>query len=132
MAQFSDWGSLKEAILNEMRAAMDATLERSYHDLQMNVMNFYNNGVDPLVYIRTYKLASSPRIKAASGGGNVISGMVYMDDSYSYNTGTWDTSTVQTVANAGGGNLKGAPGFWTTTEGDIPEILESEFGKRFN
>ena len=127
---YTSWEALRAAIIKEMSAAMDEALERAYHDLQQNVMSFYAGG-EPLIYIRTLKLAAAPRVKGPNGGGSQITGDVYMDQNYEYNTGTWSTGQIMDAAESGNANLVGTPGWWRRTESDIDEIIVSAFGSKF-
>ena len=117
--------ALKAALQKEMYAATQEATEKSFQDLQTNVQLFYDSTEGR--YQRTGQLGNSPATSGVSGGGSSISTEIYLDDSYSYTTGTWSTNQVLNAAEYGTANLVGSPGFWAKTVEEMSDIIENAF-----
>ena len=91
MAQtFKSWEALEKAIQQEMKNAMEETVDKSFQDLHKNVDHFYDKPGNPTSvakpppgYDRTGQLAESPEQKV-SGGGNTVNGELKLDTTYRY------------------------------------------------
>lgn len=124
---FNSWGALKKALQNEVRAALEETIDKSYQDAKQNVDNFYNSSEGR--YKRTGQLAESVQ-QEISGGGDSLCGTISLDTSYVYNPSGRDTQTIYGYAEDGG--LLGNGGFWEKTKSDVQKNIEESFGKRFS
>ena len=132
---FKSWEALEKAIQQEMKNAMEETVDKSFRDLHKNVDHFYDKPGNPTSvanpptgYDRTGQLAESPEQKV-SGGGNTVNGELKLDTTYRYVPSGRDTNTIYGYAEDGG--LLGYGGFWQQTLDDIEENIDESFGKRF-
>lgn len=123
--------ALFDQIRQEMIGGVNETALVSFEDAKSNLSESYNNGEKPEVYKRTYKMHNSPRMNSAVSAGNTAVAKVYLDQSYSYDTGSYDTPTVFNKAETGGSGIKLIPGFWRKTESKIQKNLNEAMSKRF-
>ena len=123
---FSSWGALKAALQQELTAAMNETIDKSFQDAQKNVNEFYASGGGR--YQRTGQLGNSPEAEMG-GGGDSVTGIVRLNTGVYYNPAGRDTQTIFGYAENGG--LLGNGGFWSRTEEDIQKNIQESFGKRF-
>lgn len=133
---FKSWDALQKAIQQEMKVAMEETVDKSFQDLHKNVDHFYDSPGNPTSvanpppgYDRTGQLAESPEQKV-SGGGNSVRGELKLDTTYKYVPSGRDTNTIYGYAENGG--LLGNGGFWQRTLDDIEDNINESFGKRFD
>ena len=124
---FSSWDALKKALQNEVCAALEETIDKSYQDAKQNVDNFYNSPEGR--YKRTGQLAESVE-QEISGSGDNLCGTISLDTSYVYDPSGRDTQTIYGYAEDGG--LLGNGGFWEKTKSDVQKNIEESFGKRFS
>ena len=124
---YGSMSALKEAMLKEMLAAMEETVDKSFQDIHKNVDHFYSKGRGR--YKRTGQLAESPQIDGISGGGDSVTGQLSLDTGYVYNPSGRDTETIYGWAEQGG--LLGNCQFWQKSMDDIENNIEESFGKRF-
>lgn len=124
---FNNWNALKKAIQEEMRKAMEETIDKSFQDLHENVDYFYT--VPEGRYHRTGQLAESPEHEVY-GSGDAVTGELRLDTSYVYNPSGRDTETIYGYAE--NDELIGRGGFWRQTEYDIEKNVKEAFGKRFD
>lgn len=122
---------LFDQIRKEMVGAVNEASIVSFEDAKSNLSESYNNGEKPEVYKRTYKMQNSPRMNGAISSGNTVVAKVYLDQSYSYDTGSYDTPTVFDQAENGGSGIKLTPGFWKKTESKVQKNLDDAMSKRF-
>lgn len=125
MATYTSASAIKAAIRQKANQAMQKISNKGLETAQKNNAGFYTGS--PKVYERTGQLGSSSSTSGVSGGGSSISTEVYLDDSYSYTTGTWSANQVLNAAEYGTANLVGSPGFWAKTVEEMPDIIEDAF-----
>lgn len=97
---FDSWGALEAALQAELESAMNETESLCYLDAVKNTSDYRQ--VQPKVYEVTGQLENSGRSTGVVGGGNSYSFDIYDDMMFDYDTGTWSTPKVFTVAEAGG------------------------------
>lgn len=124
---FSSWGALKKALQNEVRAALEETIDKSYQDTKENVDYFYASPEGR--YMRTGQLAESVQ-QEISGSGDNLCGTISLDTSYVYNPSARTTQEIYGYAEDGG--LLGNGGFWDKTKSDVEKNIQESFGKRFS
>ena len=112
---FDSWGALEAALQAELESAMNETESLCYLDAVKNTSDYRQ--VQPKVYEVTGQLENSGRSTGVVGGGISYSFDIYDDMMFDYDTGTWSTPKVFTVAEAGGLIYPG--GFWGKAEADI-------------
>lgn len=106
---------------------MNETESLCYLDAVKNTSDYRQ--VQPKVYEVTGQLENSGRSTGVVGGGNSYSFDIYDDMMFDYDTGTWSTPKVFTVAEAGG--LINPGGFWAKTEADIQKNIDAVFSAHF-
>lgn len=132
MAVYTNMNALLNGIRREMRKAMNATKDRSHLKALENAENFYSVG-DPDYYTRTGKYGDAPDTTDITGSGDYLQFEVYMNPSWhGYTTGTFSAQEVWEAAEDNTAGVLGLPGRWAQTENDIGQIVNEEFGKRFN
>lgn len=120
--------ALKAALQKEMYAATQEATEKSYDDLQENVVIFYS--VPEGKYHRTKQLMNSPGLKEINFDGDTATGKIEIDtNSPHYDPAGRSVQEIYGYAEADG--LIGNGGFWQKTEEDIEKNIEDSFGKRF-
>lgn len=124
---FDSWGALEAALQAELESAMNETESLCYLDAVKNTSDYRQ--VQPKVYEVTGQLENSGRSTGVVGGGNSYSFDIYDDMMFDYDTGTWSTPKVFTVAEAGG--LINPGGFWAKTEADIQKNIDAVFSAHF-
>ena len=102
MATYTSASAIKAAIRQKANQAMQEVSRKGLETAQKNNVGFYTGS--PKVYQRTGQLGNSPATSGVSGGGSSISTEIYLDDSYSYTTGTWSTNQVLNAAEYGTAN----------------------------
>lgn len=122
---FISAADLKKAIRKQAEKAMNDVSKKGLRAAEKNVRGFYTGS--PVVYQRTGALRDSPDTTGVSVSGSVISTEIFLDDTYSYHTGTWTVPQIMSVAETGSGNLVGSPGFWRRTLDDMPGIIKESF-----
>lgn len=127
---YSNWASLERAMQKAMKAAMRETRDMTEIDADVNVAGYYTGS--PKIYERTETLLSAAKTSSISGNGNMLEFETKMDDSISYNTGTFDGFGVLVATEYGVAGVVGTPGYWAKTEADIQENIRTAFGKQFN
>ena len=113
MATYTSISAVKAAIKKKTQQAIGEISQKGYETAQNNIDGFYTG--TPVYYKRTGKLGDSPRTTGVQGKGSRVSTEIYLDDNYSYETGTWTAEQVMNAAENGYGNLVGTGGF-----GDAP------------
>lgn len=121
MATYTSASALKAAIRKKAQKAMTVISQKGLEAARRNTEGFYTG--NPVVYNRTGKLDESPRSTGVTGNGNHFSTEIYLDDTYSYETGTWTTQQVMDAAE--NGYLVGTGGFWERTKEELPDIIDS-------
>ena len=124
---FSSWSALKAALQQEVRSAMEETVDNSFVDAHTNVDQYYNS--TPGRYTRTGQLAESPEA-SLSGSRDNYHGEISLDTGFRYNPSGRDTMTIYDYAESGG--LRGNGGFWEKTKQDVEKNIQESFGKRFS
>lgn len=124
---FNNWNDLKKAMQEEMRKALEETIDESFKNLHENVDYFYT--VPEGRYHRTGQLAESPEHEVY-GGGDSVTGELRLDTDYVYVPSGRDTETIYGYAE--NDELIGRGGFWRQTEYDIEKNMKASFGKRFS
>lgn len=104
---------------------MNDVSKKGLQTAKENVQGFYTGA--PVMYQRTGALGESPETTGVSSSGSTISTEILLNDTYSYNTGTWTTPQIMKAAETGSGNLVGSPGFWEKTLEDMPDIVADAF-----
>lgn len=125
MVTYTSASAIKAAIRQKANQAMQEVSKKGLETAQKNNVGFYTGS--PKVYRRTGQLGNSPATSGVSGGGSSISTEIYLDDSYSYTTGTWSADQVLNAAEYGTANLVGSPGFWAKTVEEMSDIIENAF-----
>lgn len=125
MATYTSASAIKAAIRQKANKAMQEVSKKGLERAQKNNAGFYTGS--PLVYMRTGQLGNSSATTGVTGEGSSISTEIYLDDSYSYTTGTWSANQVLNAAEYGTANLVGSPGFWAKTVEEMSEIIEAAF-----
>ena len=120
----NNMSQLEKMLMSQMKKAMSVAAEKMKADVYEQTASFYTSG-NPKVYIRTGALGDTPRITPITSSGKSISYEVYLDQSHSYTTGTWDMPTVMENAEVGGGGILGKPGFWQRSERNYQKTLDS-------
>lgn len=120
MATYTSISALKAAIRKKAQQAIGEISQKGYEAAQNNVDGFYTG--TPVYYKRTGKLGDSPRTTGVQGKGSHVSTEIYLDDNYSYSTGTWTTEQVMEAAE--NGHLVGSGGFWQKTVDEMPDIID--------
>lgn len=136
--KFSDWNSLKNALQDEMRKAMEEAEAKSYLDALHNASEFYTEGT-PISYVRTFQFGNSPRTTDVQGDGNKLSYKIYLDQNYEYETfeeskRDWSTPTIFAAIEEGFGGKYAPLGKhwrWKQTEEDIENNVNNSFQKHF-
>lgn len=121
MATYTSISAVKAAIRKKAQQAIGEISQKGYETAQNNVEGFYTGS--PVYYKRTGKLGDSPRTTGVQGKGSHVSTEIYLDDNYSYSTGTWTAEQVMEAAENGYGNLVGTGGFWRKTVDEMPDII---------
>lgn len=124
---FSNFASLKKAMLSELQNAVSEATEKSYEKLKENVSNYYDSPEGR--YHRTGQLQDSPTNDGCSATSNGTIGQISINTSTQYNPAGRDTEWIYNAAEAN--ELLGNGGFWKKTESEIQNILDSEVAKRF-
>ena len=124
---FSNFASLKNAMLSELQNAVSEATEKSYEKLKENVAHFYDAPEGR--YHRTGQLQDSPTNDGCSTTSNGAVGQISINTSTQYDPAGRDTEWIYNTAEANG--LLGNGGFWKKTESEIQNILDSEVAKRF-
>lgn len=110
---------LEQMMLKEMRKMAHVASTKMLTDMQEETADFYTGG-EPISYQRTGALGDTPRVSPISADGNTISFDAYLDQEYTYTTGSKPTMTeVLNAANYGKGRLRspvGKKGFWERAE----------------
>lgn len=120
----SNMAQLEQMLMNQMKKAMNVAAEQMKADVYEQVGSFYTQG-SPKVYIRTGALGDTPRVTPITSSGKTVSYEVYLDQSHSYSTGTWDMATVMEHAESGnGGGILGKPGFWQRSQNNFQKTLD--------
>lgn len=136
---FTNWNSLKKAMQDEMRKAMEEAEGKSYLDALKNASDYYSEG-EPIMYQRTGQFGNSPRTTDVQGSGDMLNYEIYLDQGYEYATlpnskRDWSTPEIFDAIEEGFGG-KYAPigkhGRWKQIEEDIEENVENSFKKHFS
>ena len=120
MATYTSISAVKAAIRKKAQQAIGEISQKGYETAQNNVEGFYTGS--PVYYKRTGKLGDSPRTTGVQGKGSHVSTEIYLDDNYSYSTGTWTAEQVMNAAE--NGHLVGSGGFWMKTVDEMPDIID--------
>ena len=127
MTECKSMGQLQDALMKQIRAAAQETVEESYVDLQRNVEQFYFSAGGQ--YHRTGQLKKSPQIDFLRQDGNKVEAQISLDTSEEYHPSGRDTETIYSFAE--NGLLIGNGGFWKKTVSDMDEIVHQVFSKHF-
>lgn len=125
MTTFTSASALKKAIKRKATEAMNMINKEGLRNAEQNTHDFYSG--TPLIYKRTGALGESPDTTGVFINGSLVSTEIFLDDTYSYDTGTWTAPQVIKAAETGYGNLVGSPGFWQRTVDDMPKIIADAF-----
>lgn len=132
MGNMGAMAGLLAKIQNEMKAAVSEAATKTFEAAQTELNASYAGGQPKKGgYQRTDQMRNSPRTTGVTGGGNSVSAKVYLDQGYSYNTGSYSTPHVFTEAESGGSGIVMTPGFWQRTEQKAQQYVEEAFSKRF-
>lgn len=131
MGNMGAMAGLWRQIQNEMRDAVSEAESKTFAAATVELYKSYADSGKPKEYDRQEYLLHSPRKTGVIGGGNEISATVYLNDGYSYSTGTYSANKVMHEAENGGSGIILKPGFWQRTESKIPIYLSNAFSKRF-
>ena len=129
---YTNWASLEKDIINKVQlATLDAQKQSVDRLHEYMSIRFYATE-EPMVYKRTYHLAESGMMGDYLQNSNGATGVIYIDDSDFYTTGTYPTPVVFQEAEVHGSRIIGNPHFWRDTMMDIEyEIIPNAFGKYF-
>lgn len=118
---FKNWNDLEKAIVREVEFAVRDTVYNGHMELIKNLEWFYQTP-DPIRYRRTDHLGRASESEA-SGKPKGGVGLIYLDDSVPYTTGTYDTHKVFSEAEEHGSGIKGNPHFWANTMDTINKSI---------
>lgn len=130
MGNMGAMAGLWRQIQNEMRDAVSEAESKTFETAQSELNASYAGG-QPVYYDRTDQLRNSVTTTGVVGGGNEVSATVYLNDGYSYSTGTYSAHKVMFEAEHGGSGIVMTPGFWQRTETKSRNYAKSAFAKRF-
>ncbi|MCD7767056.1 MAG: hypothetical protein LUH53_11195 [Lachnospiraceae bacterium] len=125
--QFTNLNSLKAALLEETRAAVQSTVQKTYDKLQENVDYYYT--APEGYYHRTGQLQASPQIDGLYETADGAVGQVSISTGTQYDPAGRDTDWIYHAAE--NDELRGHGGFWNKTTAEIDAILADEIKKRF-
>ena len=128
MTECKSMGQLQDALIKQIRAAVQEAVEESYISLQKNVEQFYFSAGGQ--YHRTGQLKKSPQIDFLRQDGNRVEGQISLNTSKEYHPSGRDTETIYSFAE--NGLLIGNGGFWERTVSDMDEIVHQVFSKTFS
>ena len=129
MGNMGAMAGLWRKIQNEMRDAVSEAESKTL-ETAITELNASYAGAQPEIYKRTDQMRNSPKSTGVTGGGDVVSTTVYLDEGYTYNTGTYSTHKVFFEAENGGSGIVMTPGFWQRTEIKARSYAKSAFAKR--
>lgn len=131
MGNMGAMAGLWRQIQNEIRDAVSEAESKTFAAATVELYKSYADSGKPKVYDRQEYLLHSPRKTGIIGGGNEISATVYLNDGYSYSTGTYSANKVMHEAESGGSGIILTSGFWQRTEQKAQQYAEQAFAKRF-
>ena len=124
---FTDWNSLKSALLSEVVSAVSDATDKVKDELQENVDYFYTAPEGR--YKRTGQLQQSVMNDGVTETRDGAVGQVSINTGTQYDPAGRDTETIYGYAENNG--LLGYGGFWRATEEVAQEILDNEISKHF-
>ena len=124
---FTDWNSLKSALLSEVVSAVSDATDKVKDELQENVDYFYTAPEGR--YKRTGQLQQSVMNDGVTATRDGAVGQVSINTGTQYDPAGRDTETIYGYAEDDG--LLGYGGFWRATEAVAQKILDNEIQKRF-
>jgi hypothetical protein len=131
MATYTNWGSLKRGLQKELRAAMEDALDLSKEAVYTETQVFYGGGT-PLSYERTGAFGNTAERTEVYGSGDSLSGEVWMNGNYGYDTGSHPSGwTVFMWAEEGAAGIVGTTGTWERAEQQIKWMVDSAFADHF-
>lgn len=130
MGNMGAMAGLWRQIQNEMRDAVSEAESKTFLTANQELTASYAGG-NPKEYERTNQLKNSTRTTGVIDSGDSVSAIVYLDQGYSYNTGTYSTPHVFSEAESGGSGIVLTSGFWQRTEQKAQQYAEQAFAKRF-
>lgn len=130
MVNMGAMAGLWRQIQNEMRDAVSEAESKTFLTANQELTASYAGG-NPKEYERTNQLKNSTRTTGVIDSGDSVSAIVYLDQGYNYNTGTYSTPHVFSEAESGGSGIVLTSGFWQRTEQKAQQYAEQAFAKRF-
>lgn len=83
---FTSLAQLEKALQQRLRKATEIANDKALKDLYEGTSNFYKT--TPVKYVQTGALANTPSSTSVSHSGKTSSFEVYLDDNYTYSTGS--------------------------------------------
>lgn len=130
MGNMGAMAGLWRQIQNEMRDAVSEAESKTFLTANQELTASYAGG-NPKEYERTNQLKNSTRTTGVIDSGDSVSAIVYLDQGYNYNTGTYSTPHVFSEAESGGSGIVLTSGFWQRTEQKAQQYAGQAFAKRF-
>lgn len=130
MGNMGAMAGLWRQIQNEMRDAVSEAESKTFLTANQELTASYAGG-KPKEYERTNQMKNSTRTTGVIDSGDSVSAIVYLDQGYNYDTGTYSTPHVFSEAEFGGSGIVLTSGFWQRTEQKAQQYAEQAFAKRF-
>lgn len=130
MGNMGAMAGLWRQIQNEMRDAVSEAESKTFLTANQELTASYTGG-KPKEYERTNQMKNSTRTTGVIDSGDSVSAIVYLDQGYNYDTGTYSTPHVFSEAEFGGSGIVLTSGFWQRTEQKAQQYAEQAFAKRF-
>ena len=130
MGNMGAMAGLWRQIQNEMRNAVSEAESKTFLTANQELTASYAGG-EPKEYKRTTQMKNSTRTTGVIDSGDSVSAIIYLDQGYNYDTGTYSTPHVFSEAESGGSGIVLTSGFWQRTEQKAQQYAEQAFAKRF-
>lgn len=121
---------LEQMLRERMKSAMQVASDNIHSDIEKNLAAFYS--VPPgKMYKRTGNLRSSAERTPVTSAGNSFSFEAKLNTTHGYTTGTFSKSEVLDAAENHTHGVRGRPGFWKKSEGQMQKRLDSALRSHF-
>lgn len=130
MGNMGAMAGLWRQIQNEMLDAVSEAESKTFLTANQELAASYAGG-EPVEYKRTNQMKNSTRTTGVIDSGDSVSAIIYLDQGYNYDTGTYSTPHVFSEAESGGSGIVLTSGFWQRTEQKAQQYAEQAFAKRF-
>lgn len=130
MGNMGAMAGLWRQIQNEMFNAVSEAESKTFLTANQELTASYAGG-EPKEYKRTNQMKNSTMTTGVIDSGDSVSAIIYLDQGYNYDTGTYSTPHVFSEAESGGSGIVLTSGFWQRTEQKAQQYAEQAFAKRF-